>query len=682
MQMRKWVKIVGAIAVVLIAAVVAATALVTQYDYNQLKPTIAKLVKDATGRDLSINGDLDLAVSLSPTLKVAGITLTNAPWGEKGDMVRLDSLAAKVDLLALLVGRIDIDYLVLDGLTLVLQTDGKGLANWEFEAPGGAASATPPGGDLTLVPSVRDIRLRNVDVTYIDGATGKRLNLLLSRAGFVADSFTAPMHGTLAAAYQGVNVNAALDMGSLRHLVSRTGGPFPVDLKVTAPGLDAAIKGTVEQPQAGLIVDARADVALSDTSTMARLMDMALPNLDGLKATVKVSGGGVQYAFTDLKALVNDSDLGGDFTVKLTGARPHVSGQIASKLLDLDQLLGIEAPKAETGAGLRSDGPMVAKVRSPESGPPLFSSTPLALDGLRAVDLSVGIRADRIKLYSLSMSAAEAGVKLAGGKMVVQPLSLTLDKALVTGNVQFDVSARQPTLKAQSTVQGFDVANVLVAMGKGNLLTLPISGTIDVTSKGVSVQNLMGNLNGLIRFSGRDGQINDTTITSLISGVGGELPWANDEDAGRITCMVADFPVENGIATAQTVLADTPNFAVAVTGNVDLGGERLHLTVVPRAKTAGLASFAVPLRVKGALSAPYIDVSPGDAVVGTVGNIFKAPVNILGSIFGTTADAPCVKALSGGKTTPKSSTPPSAPAAKPLQPVEDLGKALKGLFDQ
>lgn len=683
--MKRWIKVLGAVMVLLIAGAVTSVALVKQYDFNKLKPAIAKMVKDATGRDLVIAGDLDLAVSLSPTLVVSDITFANAAWGEAGDMARLDQLAAKVDLMALLQGRVDIDYLVLDGLKVVLQTDGKGRANWEFETPGSVDLATTPDGALILIPSARDVRLQDVDVTYIDGATGKRLHLMLERADFKADSFISPMHATLAAAYQGVEVDAVVDMGSLSHLVGSSGGAFPVSIEMSAPGLRATIEGSVDQPRAGLDVNASVDVRVTDTATLETLAGMDLPNVDGLKAAAKIQGSGQRYEASAIDVRVGPSDIGGDLAIALSTPRVRLEGKLTSKMMDLDQLFGIEPPTFATDP----------------DGAALFSAEPLPMDAFGAMDADISVLAGQVKLSNLAFSAVKTGIKLNAGKMDVAPISMRFEDADVDAAVHLDTHGKTPVLKISGTFEGLDVDRVLKAMDQGDLLTLPVSGKIDLASSGSSVRHLMAGMNGSLQLAGRDGNINDTTITDLITGLGSKLPWVHDESAGRIICMVAHWPVENGVATAETVLMDTPGFSVAVTGNVDLGGERLHLTVIPQAKTTSLASFAVPFRIKGALSAPSVDVDPADALVGTVGNIFKAPATLLGSILGvnelTPADDPCLKALSGDKTAPTGDAPPKTdskadaakaastkPAAKPdspsVSPIESLGKALEGLL--
>ncbi|MCR4379033.1 MAG: AsmA family protein [Rhodospirillales bacterium] len=674
--MKPWIKVVGAALVLLIAGVVSVIALVKQYDYNNLKPTIAQMVKDATGRDLVIRGDLNLAVSLSPTLEVFDITFANAPWSkadgsEAGDMVSLKQLDAKVDLVALLQGRVDVDYVVLEGLTVVLQTDGKGRANWEFEAPGVVDAAAMSSESLMLAPSVRDVRLKDVDVTYIDGATGKRLHLVLQRADFKADSVVEPMHGVLAATYQGLEMDAVVEMGSFSHLVGNTGGQFPVSIEMSAPGLNATLKGGVDQPQAGLKVNVDVNLSVSDGATLATLAGVELPNVDGLTAAAKIQGGGDRYGFNAIDVRVGGSDLGGDVVVTLAGQRPRVTGKLTSKVLDLGQMFGIEEIKTTPGG----------------SEEKMFDATPLPLDVLEIMDAELDVQAGQIKLASLAFNTVQARVKLDGGKLDVAPLSLIFEEGDINGALHVD----SQTLKITSTAKGLDIGRVLKAFGKDEIMSLAVNGKINVSSTGDSMHQWMRNMNGSVQFSGRDGRLNHDTVNSLAQNLTVMLPWVQHKDASVISCMVANWPIKVGEATAETVLMDTPGFSVAVTGNVDLGGELLHLTIIPRAKSSGLTSFAVPVRVKGALSAPYMDVDPGDALKGTVGNIFMVPGNLFGDLLGiagqnngaANANDPCFKALSGGNSKPTQAPPlqqQPQQQLRPTTPAENLGKALEGLL--
>ena len=76
MRIIKWA-IAGGVAVFIIL-IVAAYVVVSGYDINRLKPEISKAVMDATGRELVIEGDMDLKFGLSPLLTASDIKFQNA----------------------------------------------------------------------------------------------------------------------------------------------------------------------------------------------------------------------------------------------------------------------------------------------------------------------------------------------------------------------------------------------------------------------------------------------------------------------------------------------------------------------------------------------------------------------------------------------------------------------------
>jgi uncharacterized protein involved in outer membrane biogenesis len=66
------------VAVVVVGLIVAAVVVVSTMDFNQYRGTIAEQVKQATGRDLVIKGDLKLDLGLSPAVAVNDVTFANA----------------------------------------------------------------------------------------------------------------------------------------------------------------------------------------------------------------------------------------------------------------------------------------------------------------------------------------------------------------------------------------------------------------------------------------------------------------------------------------------------------------------------------------------------------------------------------------------------------------------------
>lgn len=66
------------------------------YNYNKLKPQIARMVKDATGRELNLGGEINLDFGFSPALVVTDVTFANAPWGSQPEMIMAEILGIAI----------------------------------------------------------------------------------------------------------------------------------------------------------------------------------------------------------------------------------------------------------------------------------------------------------------------------------------------------------------------------------------------------------------------------------------------------------------------------------------------------------------------------------------------------------------------------------------------------------
>lgn len=721
--MKIAIKIIGALMVLCIAIVVAIASILTSMDYGRFKSNLAELVQDATGRELVIAGDVDLAWSLNPTLSVTDVTLANAPWALKADglstepLIKLARLDAKIALRPLLSGRLDISYIVMDGVDIVLQTDGFGKANWEFTPPQAPSepqekSLTMQGVDalsqqLVFTPDVRDVRLKNVRVTYKDGASGTQIHTDLSRADFMADGFDSAIHGLVEAVYNTVDVQAEVDLGSLAQLVGEGGAAFPVKAKISAPYLSADIIGMVDQPSAGMALNARLQLKANDSSTLSQLLGMKLPELGAVTVLSSISGSGPSYSFKGIDVQLGNSDFAGNVDVRLDGVRPQVTADLTSSLLDVNALLGIVPAHAEKGPALER----------------LFTTDPLDLSALSIIDADVSLAAKRITVKELALTKTSINAHLKDGSLDVSSLALTLEEGRLLARGKIDQSGETPVVSVHASMRGLDAGKVAAMIGQGRIVTMDLDGEVDVQGTGASTQALAASATGYVNLIGRDGQINDKAFTDLTEGIGSIFPWVSNKDANQISCFVAKWPLDKGNALAQAVMLDTSGVNVRVTGNVDLPGELLHLTVHTKAKKVSLSSFAVPIRVKGPLLNPRIDVSPGEAVVDTVGGVVLAPTKLVAgllvdalSLFASEetlkAEAlkndPCINALSESKTSPpavdkgtvkplpnakdkpepksepllspNSGQDPSKSSGDPQKDLKKVGDALKKLF--
>jgi len=137
----------GVIAVVIVGLVI----FLVTFDVSQYKGLIQDQAKAATGREVKI-GDIKLAVSLTPAIVLSDVSLANATWGSRPEMLTVKRFEASVQLIPLLSGFVKVSGLkVVEGDAL-LEVNKDGKANWEFDVP--PAPADQPASSLpTRTPS-------------------------------------------------------------------------------------------------------------------------------------------------------------------------------------------------------------------------------------------------------------------------------------------------------------------------------------------------------------------------------------------------------------------------------------------------------------------------------------------------------------------------------------------------
>ena len=129
--MVRILKIVGIVCAVLAGLLLLAVAVVNLIPGEEYKALITSAVKSATGRELVIEGDLDIKLFTTLVFKASGVKFANAEWGSRPHMATVDAIDGEVALFPLLRGVVDAST-VIDNPDLLLDTDSFGQANWQF----------------------------------------------------------------------------------------------------------------------------------------------------------------------------------------------------------------------------------------------------------------------------------------------------------------------------------------------------------------------------------------------------------------------------------------------------------------------------------------------------------------------------------------------------------------------
>jgi len=690
MRLGKVLKITLIVIPLLVVALfVGAVAVLMTTDFNKYKPLIAERTKEATGRDLNIAGDLTVGISLNPSVSVSGVTLSNADWGSRPDMVKVDHFEAQMSLIPLAFGVIDVKRIVLEGADILLEVNKEGRANFDLKGPGdderkpAEQPAPESAGGPGAIPVVREVVIRNSRLVYSDDRSGASHAATIDELTVNGEGPDSPVDLRFRGSYDEAAITMTGTLGAPAEAISPT-KPYPVELALEAGGANVSLKGTIAEPVAAkglnLAVSAKGE-QLGDLSSLA---GAEVPKLGPYSLSANVTGDPSKALnLEDLKGALAGSDIAGDATMDLSGVRPFIDAKLKSKLIDVSALGGATGGQAAE-----------AGQQPKEASGRLFPEDPLPIEGLRAADAKLTFDADTIIAAGAKLQGAHVGLLLKGGNLIIQPLAATVAEGSIDGSINLDGRKQAAGLGVKLQLSKVNLDTLLTDMqitedveGKGNV-------NVDVAGSGKSVAEIMAGLNGRAGVLMGQGRMKTSFMQNMLGGTGQVLNEVLDKGKAGYTlvdCAVADFPVNKGIATAKALYIDTENRGIIGTGTINLRNETLDLTIDPRNKK-NIDRAVLPVHITGTLLEPKYKIDTKAAASKLTGALgIKLPDALTGTEGSGTPliEGPCAppatSEASGQTTQEPATTQPQTPASPEdagKQMEDTLKKGLKGLLGQ
>lgn len=193
------------------------------------RPALQRQLSAALGREITI-GRLEIGKSLYPTIAITGLQVANPVWASRPNLLSVSSASARLDLVALVRGEVEIGRINLQGVDLLLERDGNGVGNWRF-ASGESGAA---GDEAPRLPGLDEVIIRDAQLGWRgeDGTlTGVRIE-----SGNAMLPANEPLRIEAKVAYRKVPVDANLTAStSLSNALSGD----PVAASVVLRALDA-----------------------------------------------------------------------------------------------------------------------------------------------------------------------------------------------------------------------------------------------------------------------------------------------------------------------------------------------------------------------------------------------------------------------------------------------------------
>ena len=553
----------------------------------------------ATGRALTIEGEVRPSVWPKLGVRTGPVTIANADWSREGPLLQAASLEIGLDTYGLMTGVWRIDRIALDSPVIRLERAADGRANWDFDRPDPAGGTG--GGDGAPSAEGRGFAGFTLDegvisggrLLWIDHATGRRVQLdaLDATASLPEPGGAAAI--TLAGQGNGRGFTVAGTVDEAAAFLS--GQVVPVRLSALTGAARIGFDGRLGT--APLAVDGRLDAVLGDLSDLMAFLGRPQPALKPGLGQREVSvagqltrtkGGSLHLREADL--LLDGNRLRVDADLTRGEKRPRLEAKLRGAVLDLSALSAKDGGAKGGGAAAAGRG------RAAAGGG--WSTTPFRLGALEALDAAVAISADGVDLGRLRLGPTRAIVTLDRARAVIDLREVAAYGGGITGEVVLNARGGL-SVGADLTLTGLATEPLLRDLAGYDRLATTGDLRLKLRSAGGSMDALMRGVSGTASARFGKGEMRGLDVARMVRTLdAGSVGEGATTIFDSVTASVA---IDKGVARNDDLTLTAPLLRATGAGRVDLGGRsldyRLLPTLLPRSDGGG--GVTVPVLISG-----------------------------------------------------------------------------------
>jgi AsmA protein len=608
--------------VVVVLLVVAVLALPFLLPTSVYKEQIIEQARLATGRQLTIEGDLNISIWPALGVEVHKVRFANVEGAAEADMATMDTLVVGAELFPLLSGALKVTEIRLVNPVINLEIDGQGRGNWLFTPQGAAAApasgeAPPPSQQTSSADfSFRDVTLSGGVLTYRDRRDGTAQRVEAINANVKLPSLDAPLVFDGGLTWNKEPITISTTVANPRAL--STGGKSALTAKVAGDVLNASFDGEVDAKTSA--ISGKVDFATASARRLAAWAGVDLPKVKGfgaMKLAGQLEADGGRVAFKDTTLSLDGMNGSGNLALETARAKPYVKGDFTLDRLDLNPYMSVGGGKGPASSG----------------GMPKWSTGAIDFSALRTVDADFDFAVNALSVGGLKIGRSALGFALAGGKLRANLKQLALYGGNGSGTIALDGSGKAPVFGVDVTIGGVQAEPFLMDLAGFNRLSGTGIIVAKVTGGGNSQRAWMKSMGGAASIKFVDGAIKGVNLAEIARTIqsvltGGAIGGAAKTDFAELS---ASFAIRQGVAANKDLKLLNPFVRLNGAGIIDLGEQTLDYRVEPKAvrsiKGQGgrgdLAGIGIPFRIKGPWSNPSYSPDLSGVVPGVVDSIIQ-----------------------------------------------------------
>ncbi len=672
--MGKPLKIIFSLFGLLLIILLAAALLIPLFiDPNEHKETIISEVKEATGRDLTIRGDIELSIFPWLGLDLGSIQLSNAiGFGEK-PFIALNQAQIRIKLLPLLSKQLVVDTIVVDGLRLNLSKNSEGISNWDDIIQRGSTSKPSDTkeeqqttirqpGDAPIL-AIEGITISNANLLWDDQSTGQRYEIkgVNLQSGGIKDKEPTELtlSFSMAADQPAITANLLLNGEVTADFNKQKLKIDPLKVNIDLQGEELPKGGLQTELMTTLLLDRAKDSmelqSLTFSANELRLTSSIFghslsssPIFEGKLQLAKFSPRKLMSQFALPLPVTADSAVFSQFSMK-THFRADTKNIALSKLdisFDQSRLTGqlklLDFTQPAYRFKLKLDQIDVDRYLPPPADAPSNGTTIveephsvtetalIPVETLRPLDAEGEFAVDKFTMNKIHAQFIKLAITAKSGQIRVDQTVKRFYDGSINGHIALDVRGKTPQIAVTEHAKKIlaeplikDVADVDILSGMGSF-------NANLTTRGQTITQFKQNLSGKFDFTFSNGAIKGLNVAQELREAkakitGKRSPTHRTKKRTDFSQLSASARIEQGLIHNRDLLMKSPFLRLTGKGKIDLVTETLDYLVRPVVVSSDkgeggkelddLIGLPIPVQLKGPWVKPDWKIDLGKVLV-------------------------------------------------------------------
>ena len=421
--------------------------------------------------------------------------------------------------------------------------------------------------------------------------------------------------------YKKIPLNIAVSTSGVLALAGSAAPAQPVVLDAVIGHARLTFNGTATDPIHLTALRGRFNLAGTSLASVGAPLGVTLPTTPAFAAAGSVAKDGLVWKAVFDRATIGSSLLNGAFTYDKSSTLPLLSGRLGgSRLLlaDLGPAVG-GAPRPMAGTSKPEPAPSSAKPGR------VIPDRHFDLPSLRAMNANVLIDIGDLDLGTDKLEPLkplQGHLTLLDGVLRVDQIFARTAHGELSGGLALDGRGKSALWTADLNLLGVKLEHWVHVMRKGGAppyISGRLDGRMKVAGQGRSTAEILGSLDGGIRFHLRDATLSHLAVEAAGIDVAQAIGMLiKGDDSLALQCNVADFGIANGVARPKVFILSTSDSTMWVDGSVSLLTENIDLRASVAPKDFSPFAVRTPIHVRGTFSSPAVSLEKAN-IAGKVG---------------------------------------------------------------